>query len=429
MKASYTAHKDPQIDQTIDQHMEIIVEEVRKAVVNVDSIILAGGFGRGEGTVRRSPNGKYLPMNDYDLYILSDTFVPYDVHRNLSERLIEKIGIPAEPKFIRTSRLGLLIPDMFTFDLKSASRVIWGKDLRNRILIEKNDVPLGAGLNTLFIETIALIESFEPEYLTKGIPQDKIPRLSYISSKVFVEICNAFSLLGNFYDSYIENRSKLFCVHYDSSFPQLSKLLPDLPEKVTYHTDRKLKSVDFNVEDMKERWLDARNALTYCLWYFACTVLHKPFDTNKNFPRFLYKNRRRLASFYFEPYVRYAFRRTHVPPASFLLRVATPVTHVYENYRYMRNCYKDFGRVCLAPLLQFESPLIRIYVVSAFLLDSIDETGNVDAVVLKDALHLLSSLYPCDSIDLKAPKSWSIVRDCCMQVFKTYASTPETITF
>jgi len=429
MKASYTVHRNPEIDETIERHMKIITNEVRQVVTYVDSIILAGGFGRGEGTVRRSPNGEYLPMNDYDLYIFSDTVVPYDVHQNLSKRLRDKVGIDVEMKFIRTSRLSFLIPDMFTFDLKSASRVIWGKDLRSRIPLKKKDVPLSAGLNTLFIETLALIESFEPNYLIQGIPRDRVPRLSYICSKVFVEICNALSLLGNFYESYCSRRADLFCNHYDSSFPELSEILPDLPAKVRYHTDQKLRSVDFNVEDLKERWLDARNALKYSLWYFASKVLQETFNTSQDFPRFLSTNRRRLASFYFEPYLRYAFRRAHILTAPLLMKVATPAAHIYENLRYMRNCYNGFGRVRLTPLLRLESPLICIYLISTFLLYSIDDEGKVNTTLLRDALHLINSLYPCGSMDHRASKSWSIMRDSCVFSFKTYASTPETITF
>jgi len=429
MKQSYTAHGNPKIDETIERHMEIVTDEVRRAASNVDSIVLAGGFGRGEGSVRRLPEGGYLPINDYDLFVFTDTPVSFDTYQKLTKHLKDRIGVEIDMKFLRTRSLRSLVPDMFTFELKSASRVIWGKDLRDQILHEKKDVPLSAGLNTLFLEMLALITNFEPEYLSGKIPRDKVPILNYVCSKAFIEICNALSLLGNFYDPYCSRRCDLFAKYYDAFFPELSKVLPDLPSKVRHHTYLKLRSLNFCSGDPINRWFDARSALKYTLWYFASKVLHQPFNTRRGFLEFLSTNRRKLASFYFEPYLNYAFRRTRMPTVPFLLKIAMPAVHVFENLRYIINSYRSIRRVYLGPLFRLESPLMKIYTSSVLLLHSIEEGGTVDMTLVREAHRSISSMYPYGAPDDKPWKRWRDVRDGCSLSFKTFASTPRTITF
>ncbi len=412
--------------------MEIVIEETRRAVGGVNSIILAGGFGRGEGTVRKLPDGSYVPMNDYDLYVVTNIKVPYEVFKTLERQLARKIGVDIDMKIIRTCRLKYLIPDMFTFELKETSRVIWGKDLRAQIQVEKSDVPLCAGLNTLFIETLALIMNFDPRYLTgEPVPSKKAPMFDYVCSKVFVEICNALSLLGDFYDPSLLKRANLFSRRYEAVFPELSKMLPDLPSKVKYHTDLKLTNPNFGAGDLMERWLDARVALEHTLRYFVSKVLHKPPDAQKELSRFLIANRRKLASFYFEHYIRYAFNRMRLPTKSILEKFADPAVRIYENLRYSRNCYHSHGRLFLAPLLRFESPLMNVYVCAASLLFSIEENSRVNTALLDDACRLMRLICPCEAAEWSGLESsrWTSLRDACLTSFKTYASTPETVSF
>jgi len=432
---SYTAHRNPDIDETIQQHMEIIVDELVKAVSHIDSIVLSGGFGHGEGCVRRLPNGKYLPMNDYDVYVFSDAEIPYDLFQGLRKRVQDKIDleekhhrIRVDIKFIRTSKLTLLLPDMWSYELKSA-RVIWGKDLRNLIPLEKEDVPLTVGLNTLLLTAGDLITYFEPQYLDEEIPLEVAETLDYSCTRAFLQVCLALLLLGGFYESYYSRRAELFSKHYTNSFPELSAILPDLPQKVRYHTNLRLRSVNFGPKHPIKLWFEARNVLKYALWYFVCRILGKPFNIEQDFVELLVKNGRKLASFYFEPYLRYALRRIGVPSAPTLLKILMPAVHAYENLRYVRNCSYNTRKVFFSPLPRLQSPLMNIYLSFVLLLLSVEEDGReVRKGPLREAYRLMKSMFPCKYMVDNKWETWRSIRDACSSAFKVQASSPQAMT-
>jgi len=68
-----TASADPTADQLIGRHLA----RIRHAILascgagNIACIALVGGFGRGEGGVRRTPDGTLRPVNDYDILVVT----------------------------------------------------------------------------------------------------------------------------------------------------------------------------------------------------------------------------------------------------------------------------------------------------------------------------------------------------------------------
>lgn len=409
--------------------MQIISTEIRRSVENVESIMLAGGFGRGEGTVSLIHNGEYAPLNDYDIYVLSETAVSIELIRMLESRLWKKCHIRVDIKFISTKSLGFVIPDMFTYELKTTSKVIWGLDLRKKIPHEREDIPLTAGLNTLLIEALGLIQNFEPEYFHLHVPSAKRPMANYICTKVFVEIGNALSLLGKFYDSLSSKRAELLETNYKTKFPELYRLLPGLPSQVKFHTQLKLVSLDFDTEYSVARWLEAREALKFSMWYFICRVLDITFDTGQSFFCLLDARQEELASFYFEPYIQYALKRKGIPAVQAFVRIAQPFVRLYENFRYSRNCRDATWKVCIRPFFSLQSPLLKIFLCGVFLLYSLEEDGQVNRNLLEKAHALLAEIYPCPPLSDNEYADWRNLRDLCLHSQRIYSSTPRTLAF
>jgi len=46
------------VDKEVEKHMKIIVEEIKKEVKDVVSVLAIGGLGRGEGSFLNLPNNK-----------------------------------------------------------------------------------------------------------------------------------------------------------------------------------------------------------------------------------------------------------------------------------------------------------------------------------------------------------------------------------
>src|SRR3989344_6779058 len=80
-KGKYTANKEA--EKKVEQDLKIVKKIIVKRLKPV-SILLFGGFGRGEGSfeiVKR----KVIPLNDYDVYAITENDIP--------EKLIEEVGI------------------------------------------------------------------------------------------------------------------------------------------------------------------------------------------------------------------------------------------------------------------------------------------------------------------------------------------------
>ena len=59
------------IDREIEKQVNIVTDEIKKSTPDAISILLVGGYGRGEGAflVR---GGKPMPVNDLDMYVITD---------------------------------------------------------------------------------------------------------------------------------------------------------------------------------------------------------------------------------------------------------------------------------------------------------------------------------------------------------------------
>lgn len=69
-KMHYTIHQDSKIDRKVEQDVEYIAREVGNLLGDkIHSILLCGGFGRGEGSVEVR-NGEVHIVNDYDISVV-----------------------------------------------------------------------------------------------------------------------------------------------------------------------------------------------------------------------------------------------------------------------------------------------------------------------------------------------------------------------
>jgi len=86
----YTIHTDKRVDRTIEEHLNIIVNRLR-LIPSVKSIILGGGFGRGEGSVLVDDSG-VVPVNDYDIFVIVSDEDSRD-YRPISAEIAQQLGI------------------------------------------------------------------------------------------------------------------------------------------------------------------------------------------------------------------------------------------------------------------------------------------------------------------------------------------------
>ena len=69
----FTIHDSQDIYHRISSDLDLITQIILNKFTNIESIVLAGGFGRGEGSVLIVDND-IQPINDYDIYIITKEF-------------------------------------------------------------------------------------------------------------------------------------------------------------------------------------------------------------------------------------------------------------------------------------------------------------------------------------------------------------------
>lgn len=120
---------DEGIEQSVvlQKHMGAIVDACLELQPRTKSILLYGGFGRDEGSWFKDGDSEWRPYNDYDLRIVSETEVPAGKLQALGKVLAGRIGINwIDLGQARPDQLRRLKPTIFNYDLKYATKVIYG---------------------------------------------------------------------------------------------------------------------------------------------------------------------------------------------------------------------------------------------------------------------------------------------------------------
>ncbi len=124
----YTIADTPHIKERIDGDMARIVKTVRAADPAVCSIILTGGFARGEGAVL---NG--VPQNDYDIVATRRLSLVRPDYGALRKRLDAQLGVEVDIAPVAELRLPWARRSIFWYETALRGRVVWGKDVLPRL--------------------------------------------------------------------------------------------------------------------------------------------------------------------------------------------------------------------------------------------------------------------------------------------------------
>lgn len=126
----YTVHDTPDVADRIEDDLDEIVSTVRDADPALRSIVLTGGFARGEGAVFHGQ-----PQNDYDLVAVRGLGRPVDYDR-LTVELEQSLQIHVDLAPISALRLPFVSSSIFWYETALRGQILWGEDLLDRIAIQ-----------------------------------------------------------------------------------------------------------------------------------------------------------------------------------------------------------------------------------------------------------------------------------------------------
>ncbi len=265
--------EEDKIRATLGKAAEVIVSEV--GTRGLDAVVLAGGYGRGEGALRRTGDSQRRPFNDFDLLLVGTrSDVPSRVLRELRRSLPGILDVDfVDVNYIRASALRKVSPSVFFYELKNGNRILWGTPDALEALpsFESSELPLteatrlflnrGLGLLSVLLE---LVEGRESVVLTG--------RAAVAWSKVILAAGDSFLLERRLYHwSYVERMRRL------REIAEYSTLEVGFADAYASAAAFKL-TADFSIlptEDAKELCLEARRVHER---YFRALERKRTFD-------------------------------------------------------------------------------------------------------------------------------------------------------
>ena len=192
---SYTQVKDKRIDNKIDEQLKVVCEEVLKISEPV-SIILFGGFGRGEGSAHIIDNEISI-SKDYDTLLVVKKRLPPSVIYKISENIHKRLGLE-NPLDLTDMSSGvslvqytlndfLYFRDAKTYEIKAASKLLWGKDIREQIPLKPEDLSPWNGIRYLLRKPPGLCYCSSTIYLTKPPAEEEKKTLIHECHRVYLD--------------------------------------------------------------------------------------------------------------------------------------------------------------------------------------------------------------------------------------------------
>jgi len=386
----YTILNDPRVDEYIDNFLKRLVETLLRSVSNVRSIILAGSFGKGEGSVLVDDQG-VKPLRDFDIVLVfEDKPPPVESTKNLQEKLQNEFStFKAHDKYylindlipeIKPTTLENInsLPDIFTYDLKHC-QVLYGEDIRSQIQWDIKDLPLRTNARALLQKATALVGVFHGSYLNEGIPIHLKESFLRETSRAYIEICVGLCLLAKRYHWSSVNRLETLREIYRKRFANLYEKIPDLIEKIEASTRFKLDPANNVIDvDPLNYWFETRDDLGEVLKYYFGEYLNISFY---NWIQFANSLERHLTNAYYLPVIQAFLRNRSLPENRSIVKIVNIIFNVKENIDYSRTAIKA-GRLSLPLLRGTSSPAIKVLSVTPLVLFSINEDGSVDSEYL-----------------------------------------------
>jgi hypothetical protein len=164
----YTIQTDPRIDRIIDDHLSIIMESTLEHF-QPEAILLAGSFGRGEGSIYMNDGEPHF-ISDYEVCLVS----PNPIARVKVDQIIQDIKnkIPTEvslfwnsPARILNNRsrnlsFGKPQASIGTYELKAGSMIIYGAFDLSINPIDPSTLPISEGIRLIINRMMGVVEAW-----------------------------------------------------------------------------------------------------------------------------------------------------------------------------------------------------------------------------------------------------------------------------
>lgn len=302
---TYTTSKEA--DKKIEKDIQKIKENLIKEF-NPKAIILFGGFGHGGGSFKKvKGRDKIIPLNDYDLYLITDKSIAAERLEEVGRKCSLALGRGGkefvedfnntynENEFFHVDLHSLpyrqmqkLYPTQRTFDLKTSTVIYGDKNILSQIPLVR--ISRSDALRLLFnkLDHFAISEGNTEEikniYAVKG----------------FTDLCSAILIFRGKYVSDYQSRVKIFKELEESDIPE------ELKKQVEKATKAKLEG-GYSVKDTEEFFSSSKEWVQWTLKKLLIEHLKSDKDTGmdkRDWKEICKKAYKKLPYTYFNDYLR-----------------------------------------------------------------------------------------------------------------------------
>lgn len=195
----------------IREQLSTAAKEIIAEIPQARSIYVTGGFGRGEGTVRRTDTG-YTAVNDYDIGIISPVPVTVDT-KALGRRLATRLNLDYVDINL-TGPFGTHWENsQLNFDIRHGSQVLWG-DPDELLQLPEYDaihIPVTDGFKLIFNRLAGILTTpLEHHGQQLHVPPEKELYFSYQIIKTLIGLGDSLLIAWGAYDvSYAKKKDRL----------------------------------------------------------------------------------------------------------------------------------------------------------------------------------------------------------------------------
>lgn len=411
----YSWHDDPYVDTYIQKKLNLIIKYVTRLIPTIKSIVLAGGFGRGEGTV--AINGRTIRLiRDFDIYLLFEKSIPWSAVRKVEKLLqqtdsfrIQNLDYGCLEKFTVNIHATTLkrwnrFLDIKTVDIKN-STTIYGENLLNRIEWSSSDIPIRSGGRILLEQSFALLSTLQSSrFISEGLPESMTEIFVRECSKTYIYLGTALCIFAGKHATSDFARIKILEKIFNLTFPGLKRVSPELPNRIAEATMHKLDPRNrVTMKTPIDYWFQVRQDLgeviRYCYRFFYLGI------QSNSWREFSEAADRALRNYFYLPLIRVSLGKMHFPWS--FESLANLAFNITENLSYTVSALRR--KVWAFPLCRgVSSPSIKLLVISPLVLFSVDREGRCDIENLQYANRKLSFVELPNS--QKSCNLWDIVR-------------------
>ena len=331
----YTVSKEG--DKKVEKDMSIIVNELKK-IPKVISIILTGGFGRGEGPIKKIKN-KIALYNDYDVQVVSEIAMDKEKVDRLSEEISKKLGFSGiinfypfvkerqkikdnfylDLKFYTLKELKELLPRIRTYEFRNDSTILYGKDIRKLIPnYSLKKISLSEGIKFVLDRMSHLIEYYS---LEKNHDEEFV---TYSICQAYSAMCTALLLLSKKYEIGYKKSSEIFLKNYKKDFPELYLQIPNLGKKIEEYVQWRLNSEKKEIKNLDEEWRTAGKSIIEVAKYLLSKFLDKKIETLEELSDSIFEMKEK----FYSPYVKEILKNKIGFENRLLVKFLTPFVFV-----------------------------------------------------------------------------------------------------